>query len=214
MKKPLFVLVILSLLLPLGASAAVSPQPGDFNGCPASGNSSENAALNRLKNRSTQFVGARRMTAAEINALPTSPTSKVTEWQSHMVFVEGFLVAIKQQGKESTNCGGTGAAMTDNHLWLVDSADQVDLTNAQTIRKSKAAATVVEITPRWRAANPGWKLANIQKHIDEKAKFRITGWLMLDPEHPDQIGQTRGGLWELHPITKIEFLNGETWVEL
>ena len=214
MKKPLFVLVILPLLLPIGASASVSPQSGAFNGCPVSGSSSEKATLNRLKNRSDQFVGARRMTSAEINALPTSPNSKVNEWQSHMVIVQGFLIAIKQQGKESTNCGGTGSAMTDNHLWLVDSTEQVDLTNAQTIQKSKAASTVIEITPRWRAANPGWKLTNIQRHINEKAKFRITGWLMLDPEHPDQIGKTRGSLWEIHPITKIEFLNGNTWVEL
>ena len=214
MKKPLFVLMVFSLLLPIGVSASVSPQPGAFNNCRTSGSKPEKATLNRLKNRSAQFVDARQMTAAEVNALPTSPNSKVNELQSHMIFVEGFLVAIKQQGAESPNCEGTGSVMTDNHLWLVDSADQVDLTNTQTIRKSKAASTVVEITPRWRAANPGWRIAAIQKHIDAKAKFRITGWLMLDPEHPDQIGQTRGSLWEIHPITKIEFLNGSTWVEL
>lgn len=215
MKKPAFILVALSLLLPISASASVSPQPGAFNGCPAAGRGNpEHAALNRLKNRSTQFPGARQMTSAQINALPTSPDSKVNELQSHMVFVEGFLVSIRQQGAESANCGMTSSTMTDNHLWLVDAAGQVDLTNAQTIRRSKAKSTVVEITPRWRAANPEWKLATIQHLIDQKTKFRITGWLMLDPEHPDQIGQTRGSLWEIHPITKIEYQKDDTWVEL
>jgi hypothetical protein len=33
---------------------------------------------------------------------------------------------------------------------------------------------------------------------------RISGWLMMDPEHPDQIGNTRGTIWEIHPIMQIE----------
>jgi hypothetical protein len=51
------------------------------------------------------------------------------------------------------------------------------------MRQSKAKSAVIEITPSWRAANPGWRLGTIQKLINQKAKFRITGWLMLDPEH-------------------------------
>jgi hypothetical protein len=31
-------------------------------------------------------------------------------------------------------------------------------------------------------------------------EVRIRGWLMLDQEHPEQIGKTRGTLWEIHPI--------------
>ncbi len=215
MKIQLFLSFVCTMLLfPFtSAIASTTPPQGDFNGCPPQGNSLQNTTLNRLKNRSNQFIGASRTTVAEINTLPISPPSKINNLQNQMVFIEGFLVAIRQQGKESTNCGGTGN-MADNHLWIVDEANQVDLTNSQTLRKSKAKATVVEITPRWRASNPGWEIQNIQKFINQRAKFRITGWLMLDPEHFDQISKTRGGVWEIHPITKIEVLNGNQWVEL
>ena len=37
---------------------------------------------------------------------------------------------------------------------------------------------------------------------------------MMDPEHPDQIGKTRGTIWEIHPITKIEVEQNGGWVTL
>jgi hypothetical protein len=73
---------------------------------------------------------------------------------------------------------------------------------------------VVEITPRWLAANDGWRLQTFKRLAEQRAKVRITGWLMFDPQHPDQIGKTRGGLWEVHPITKIEVFSDGRWIEL
>jgi hypothetical protein len=32
-------------------------------------------------------------------------------------------------------------------------------------------------------------------------------------EHPEQIGQFRATLWEIHPITRIEVFTGGKWVE-
>ena len=45
-------------------------------------------------------------------------------------------------------------------------------------------------------------------------QVRISGWLMLDQEHPEQIGKTRGTLWEIHPITRIEVKDANGWREL
>ncbi len=79
---------------------------------------------------------------------------------------------------------------------------------------------VVEVTPRWRGANPNWNLIAFQHLVSQHARVRITGWLMFDQEHPDQLHTaqnrpaTRGTLWELHPVTKIEVLSGGTWREL
>jgi hypothetical protein len=42
----------------------------------------------------------------------------------------------------------------------------------------------------------------------------MTGWLMFDTDHPDQIGKTRGGRWEIHPITTIEVFSGGRGIEL
>jgi len=44
---------------------------------------------------------------------------------------------------------------------------------------------------------------------------RISGWLMLDPEHQDMINSgLRSTLWEIHPITKIEVWDNGSWVDL
>jgi hypothetical protein len=36
----------------------------------------------------------------------------------------------------------------------------------------------------------------------------------MDPEHPDQIGKTRGTIWEIHPIIGFEVASGSGWVAL
>jgi hypothetical protein len=46
------------------------------------------------------------------------------------------------------------------------------------------------------------------------APVRISGWLMFDPEHAAAFGKYRGTLWEIHPITKIEVLRNNNWVDL
>ena len=39
---------------------------------------------------------------------------------------------------------------------------------------------------------------------------RISGWLMLDPEHRNHLNRYRNTLWEIHPLTKVEVLeNGQ-----
>jgi hypothetical protein len=50
--------------------------------------------------------------------------------------------------------------------------------------------------------------------INTKAKVRITGWLMWDYEHKEQLGNTRRTLWEVHPIHSIQVLHGNRWVAL
>ena len=59
--------------------------------------------------------------------------------------------------------------------------------------------------------NPSWTKANLNKIRGQKV--RITGWLMYDFEHPPQVGKTRGTLWEVHPVMKIEVLQDGQWVQ-
>jgi len=37
---------------------------------------------------------------------------------------------------------------------------------------------------------------------------------MLDPEHPDQVGKTRGTIWEVHPVMKIEAFADGRWTNI
>ncbi len=132
---------------------------------------------------------------------PPGALQEVTGLERKGAMVTGGLIGAKQQGIESTNCKLN--SLRDYHLWIVDSQTQ-----------DRNQSIVVEVSPRWLASNPGWNIKSLSKLAKQKAKVRLTSWLMLDPEHPDQIGKTRGGLWELHPITKIEVFSGGQWVEL
>jgi hypothetical protein len=132
---------------------------------------------------------------------PANTLAEVSPLQRKGVTVESFLIAVRQQGPETTNC--KRQELRDYHLWIVDAKDQ-----------TRAQSMVAEVTPRWLAANHGWQLRLLKRLADQSARVRLTGWLMLDPEHPDQIGQTRGGLWEIHPVTTIEVFSGGRWVEL
>jgi len=43
----------------------------------------------------------------------------------------------------------------------------------------------------------------------------IYRWTMLDPEHPEEIGKSRGTIWEIHPVMKVEVQQpGGGWNEL
>jgi hypothetical protein len=73
---------------------------------------------------------------------------------------------------------------------------------------------VAEVSPRVRAVKPGMNSTKIKLLVDGKTRVRLSGWLMLDQEHAEQIGKTRGTLWEIHPIIIFEFQKNGQWVAL
>lgn len=128
------------------------------------------------------------------------------------ITVEGFLFKVKvektspnaKRGGESTNCHFRLADDVDWHMPLTAHAsDGEDL------------AIIVETTPRIRAQHPNWTTSNLVPFTHTGKKVRISGWLMLDPEHQDMInGGLRSTLWEIHPVTRIEVFEGGQWVDL
>ena len=101
----------------------------------------------------------------------STDAAQVAQYEGIPVQIEGWLAGAKQQGPESCNCHS--ANDTDNHLWVVDSQD-----------KTRAQSVVAEVTPRLRALHPGWAFSRIQKLVTGRVKVRISGWLMMDQEHP------------------------------
>ena len=134
---------------------------------------------------------------------PDSTLAAVAAEEQKAVRVIGFLLKKKLEGPESPNCHSTAPANRDFHIWLSNSADD-----------DKSDAIVVEITPRIRAQHPAWTSTNLNKLITNKAQVRISGWILLDPEHPDQVGKTRATIWEIHPILKVEVFTSGQWKEL
>jgi hypothetical protein len=42
----------------------------------------------------------------------------------------------------------------------------------------------------------------------------VSGWLLLDTDHPEGVGKSRGTLWELHPVMQIAVSKDGQWIGL
>jgi len=118
----------------------------------------------------------------------------------------GYLVAYKPQAHgsgEGTNCHMNKPSETDTHMALVKEAGDAEKTSI-----------VIEFTPRFLKAHPNWNRKALSRWINGDDPVRISGWLMLDPDHRNHLSRFRSTLWEIHPITLIEVWQDNTWVNL
>ena len=88
-------------------------------------------------------------------------------------------------------------------IWIVDHSTT-----------DRSHSIITEATPRVRAHHSGWAIDNFFKISRNQLQVRMSGWSMLDQEHPEQLNQTRGTLWEIHPIMQIEVQQNGSWVPL
>lgn len=134
-------------------------------------------------------------------------SNQVAQFEGVPVVLEGYLGGAKEEQEEATNCELPQHAWHDWHVWLVP-------TDSEGKAGHRERAVVVEVTPRVRASHAKWVLATLQHAHTAGTRVRISGWLMFDPDHPDQVGKTRGTTWEVHPIMKIALWDGQTWRNL
>jgi hypothetical protein len=184
-----------------------------YKGCPPSGDGGD-PVLNTLKNRidesAWEAVTVQTLLSItwpeEIEGRPRSRWSEadkqeVARYEGTPVQVEGYLISAKRQGPETCNC--RSVEDVDFHIWLADSPEN-----------GREVSVVVETTPRVMEVHPQWTISRINTIARNQERVRISGWLMMDPEHPDQIGKTRGTIWEIHPVMQIETLRLGEWVPL
>lgn len=195
----------------------VKPTPREitFDGCPPGGDGHD-TALNRLKNRVDEgaYVSVPFDTIARLPWPPTvenrvrarwraADRTTVARYEGIPVSVEGYVAGVKVEGPEATNCHGADTKYRDWHIWL---------TSAPT--RDRSGSIVVEVTPRVRAQHPAWRIGRVRTLARDSSRVRISGWLMLDPEHPEQLGKTRGTIWEIHPVMRIDVQRQGRWVAL
>jgi hypothetical protein len=206
----------------------------DEGECGATGDGGD-TDTNRRKNRTDVPGSYSAVTWDAINNLdyPKGAPKSRMEWKQAQlatiapfegaaIAVEGYLYAVKvetssptaKKGGESTNC----------HARLVNDVDwHMPLT--ANVGEGQNVAIIVETTPRVRRQHAQWTTAHLRPwtaNISSRAnarynqqRIRISGWLMLDPEHQDMIDSgLRSTLWEIHPITKIEVWNNGRWADL
>jgi len=184
-----------------------------FLGCAATGDRRGDEALNLRKNRIDEAAQPRELTFPDFLALPMpdgvaerrrarwtdDARRAIGKHEGRPVTIEGFVFDAKREGPEATNCHDTDERQKDFHVWVIEHASD-----------DRARAIVVEITPRVRALHPSWTLAKLKRVASRRSRVRITGWLMFDQEHPEQLhaaakrDATRGTLWEVHPVTRVE----------
>jgi hypothetical protein len=222
---------------------------GNTESCGPRGDGSDDGT-NFHKNRADMPTSSHFIALEAIRSLPDTALwrfkgrSKWTRADSALVLpyegvpvtVEGYFEIVKPQsgsapapGKsvgEAPNCHSWDELDTDWHMALV--ADPSE---------HEERAVVVEPTPRTKRNNSGWDPAAAKalavrhspsdtRHEADAAKVRVTGFLMLDPVHPDHIrGNCKGTncatkpfyratLWEVHPVTRIEVWRVNKWVDL
>ena len=191
------------------------PESPGFAGCPGDGDGGDRE-LNRFKNRvdTAAWVPTPFATILDLGWPPAivrrsratwsrSAARRVASSEGRAVVVEGYFVGAKVEGPESTNCHGAESKFRDWHLWLASSPG-----------KDRRRSIVVETTPVIRARHPEWKIGDIHRLVRDSTRVRVSGWLLLDPEHPDQLGKTRGTLWEIHPVMRIEVWTEGRWREI
>jgi hypothetical protein len=186
------------------------PVAMDFQGCPPSGDGGD-PALNTLKNRVDETQWQPTTVSAllaldwpkSIEGKPRSRWSPadaqaIAQHEGTPVQLEGYFVQAKKMSPETCNCHSV--EHVDYHIWLVDDAS-----------KDRNESIVIETTPRVRTHHPEWVLRSMSDLARRKERVRISGWLLMDPEHPDQLGKTRGSIWEIHPVMQIETFSGGAW---
>ncbi|HEX7973110.1 MAG TPA: hypothetical protein VF498_01770 [Anaerolineales bacterium] len=193
------------------------PQPKEitFQGCPPEGDGGD-PVLNKNKNRVDeasyypvtfdavfQLTWPKAVERKDHDKWSAADAAAIAKYEGIPVAVEGYLAGVKQSGPESTNCHGAEPQFNDWHIWLTKTAGE-----------DRTQSIVVETTPRVRANHPAWTLPAAEQLVKNQTHVRISGWTMFDPEHPDQIGKTRGTIWEIHPIMKIEVEKNGNWVSL
>ena len=187
-----------------------APDSGSFDGCPAKGDGGD-PQLNTLKNRMDtatwvpipfsqleQLPWPKAIERKDMSTWSQADYNTVAQNNGRPVSITGYLANVRREGPESPTD-------RDFHIWLVDHPTT-----------NRTNSIVVEATPRVRANHTGWTIDRINTIVKQQIPVRISGWTMLDPEHPDQVSQTRGTIWEIHPIMQIEVqLNGSNnWIPL
>ena len=202
----------------------------DGNMCPADGDNANEKGLSLLKNRTDEgpwrsipfaelrgWTWPRSTEGRDIHLWAPADRDAIAEHNGMTVSVEGYLLDAVPSGSEACNCGRSAGVDVDYHIWLFNRK----LDHAPVVRPpERGESIVVEMTPRLRTQHHGWTVARLKKIAHEQLPVRVSGWTFYDPEHGPEVrgssthAPTRGTLWEIHPIMKLEVQQAGGWVDL
>ncbi|HXN06764.1 MAG TPA: hypothetical protein VN944_06850 [Nitrospiria bacterium] len=121
--------------------------------------------------------------------------------ENRAITLEGFLLDFSQEMEAEVPC--KSPAKKELRLWVGAGPVQ-----------AKSYAVLVELPIHSKDKQDRAKLGRLQVALKRNTKIKISGWVLYNPENPDQYGRIRGTLWEISPITRIEIWENGKWKEL
>jgi hypothetical protein len=194
---------------------------GAYRGIPPEGVGGRDPELNLLKNRDLPPKGGKyeSMTIADMIALrparadetldksrrdwSTEARNEIGAWENKGVQVEGYIRRATIQGPSAAYAMKRGLEFSPVHLYLVSEPEQ---------GPEKSLTAVV--TPRVSQRYPHWTLSRLRELGEQKARVRISGWLIWEQFQAKKVGNIAGTLWRITPVLKIEMQKGKHWVAL
>lgn len=167
-----------------------------FSQCPVEGGAknAKDAQANKYKNR--EITSTEIDTSVTLDKMLAYGEDSKRFNQNSFIKIIGYLVEVKQGGKESCNCGTEIDSLQDIHIYI-----------GKTPTSLKSECLIVEITPRFKHLNKNTNLKPLKGKL-----VNVYGWLFFDDEHHGNARNTckvctnvwRVTSWEIHPITRIE----------
>ena len=163
--------------------------------CPVEGSATndKDKIANRLKNRNITTKKIDSINLQQVLA-PGRDSARFSNTSYSMI--EGYVVEIKDGGKESCNCGAEADSLIDVHIYI-----------GLTPTAAKEDCMIIEVTPKFKKLYP---TLNLKKLKGKKVK--IYGYMFYDEEHKGNAKNTcmkctkvwRRTCWEIHPVVKIK----------
>jgi hypothetical protein len=211
MKRVFSLFIVLFIFVPaVSSSESICPPQGD-GGDPI---------LNRLKNRTGEPSSFEEMDVNQfMRELPYLFTplfrddfSKdqkqfIEKKEKHGISLVGYIFAARLSLPDSTNCHSK--IRREIHIYMVEHQPQSD----QELESINNETVVVEITPAGQDLHLNWKLQVFGQLAKRAAKIRVSGWPLYDSLDKNVVGKTRGTIWEIDPVTKMEVWKDERWSE-
>lgn len=165
--------------------------------CPLEGTAkTENdKAANRLKNRDIDNSQKIDESVTLEKMLASGEDSKRFNSNSY-VKITGYVVEVKDGGKESANCGTNVDSLKDIHIYI-----------GETPTSKKEDCIIVEVTHKFKSLHKGF---NVKSFVGKQVN--VYGFLFYDFEHHGNAKNTctvctnvwRRTCEEVHPVTKFE----------
>jgi len=201
--------MVIFILIPARSSSQTQCPPEGDGGDPA---------LNRLKNRSEFPASYEEMDVHRFQEdlkyiftplfrddFSKDQTQYIEKNEKRGISLVGYILAARLSLPDSTNCHSK--TRREIHLYIGGSPSQSNMEPEGLIAQS----VVVELTPGGQDLHPAWRLQNLVDLLKSHKKIRVSGWPLYDSLDKNFLGKSRGTLWEIEPVTKIEVWKEGQW---